>query len=194
MTVNVRIREAKYDTRRIDRRAVGETAIPSSPPEGLDWPTCQRSSSDYQCPVMARSHGSPVARSARALWTVASRFYRWQKAGIWQCLLAALQEQSDASNHLDWENHYVDSTIVRAHQHAAGAKGGNPAREALGRSQGGFGTKLHLRAEGSGKPITFVLTPGQFHEAPIFEQLLEQGAVKRANGRIKQRPKRIIGL
>ncbi len=126
--------------------------------------------------------------------TVASRFYRWQKAGIWQCLLAALQEQSDASNHLDWENHYVDSTIVRAHQHAAGAKGGNPAREALGRSQGGFGTKLHLRAEGSGKPITFVLTPGQFHEAPIFEQLLEQGAVKRANGRIKQRPKRIIGL
>ena len=30
--------------------------------------------------------------------------------------------------------------------------------EALGRSQGGFSTKLHLRAEGGGKPITAVLT------------------------------------
>ena len=50
---------------------------------------------------------------------------------------------------------------VRAHQHAAGARragaiGGEG--EALGRSQGGFSTKLHLRAEGSGKPIAAVLT------------------------------------
>jgi transposase len=41
--------------------------------------------------------------------------------------------------------------------------------------------------------MTFVLTPGQAHEAPIFELLMEQGAVKRANGRLKRRPKRIIG-
>lgn len=124
--------------------------------------------------------------------TVASSFYRWQKAGVWQRILTALQEQRDASNQADWEKHYVDGTIVRAHQHAAGAKGGAPETEALGRSQGGFSTKVHLRAEGSGKPMTFVLTPGQFHEAPIFEQLMEQGVVKRANGQIRRRPKRII--
>lgn len=35
--------------------------------------------------------------------------------------------------------------------------------EALGRSQGGFSTKLHLRAEGGGKPITAVLTAGERH-------------------------------
>lgn len=57
--------------------------------------------------------------------TVASRFYRWQKAGIWQQALARLQQQSDAVGQLDWNQHYVDSTIIRAHQHAAGAKRGS---------------------------------------------------------------------
>jgi transposase len=56
--------------------------------------------------------------------TVASRFYRWRKAGIWDHVFAAVQEVADAENRLDWEVHYVDGTIVRAHQHAAGAKGG----------------------------------------------------------------------
>lgn len=54
--------------------------------------------------------------------TVYSRFYRWQKAGVWQRILAQLQAESDARGELDWETHFVDGTIVRAHQHAAGAK------------------------------------------------------------------------
>ena len=60
------------------------------------------------------------------------------------------------------EVHYVDGTSVRAHQHAAGAKRGR-GDQALGRSRGGFGTKVHLRVEGQGKPVAFVLTPGQQH-------------------------------
>jgi transposase len=56
--------------------------------------------------------------------TVASRFYRWIKAGIWQRVLEALQQQNDADGKIDWEKHSVDGTIIRAHQHAAGAKGG----------------------------------------------------------------------
>jgi transposase len=56
--------------------------------------------------------------------TVASRFYRWQKAGIWDRILEALQRRQDAEGELDWRVHYLDATIVRAHQHAAGAKGG----------------------------------------------------------------------
>ena len=56
--------------------------------------------------------------------TVSSRFYRWQKAGIWDGILAAVQRQADAEGRLDWSLHFVDSTVVRAHQHAAGAKGG----------------------------------------------------------------------
>ena len=53
------------------------------------------------------------------------------------------------------------------------------AREALGRSQGGVSTKLHLRAEGNGKPITAVLTGGERHEQVALEALLDQGAIRR---------------
>jgi transposase len=56
--------------------------------------------------------------------TVASRFYRWQKAGVWDQVLKALLTHKDAEGELDWEVHYPEATIVRAHQHAAGAKGG----------------------------------------------------------------------
>ena len=42
--------------------------------------------------------------------------------------------------------------------------------------------------------MTLVLTPGQRHEAVVFEQLLETGAVKRRGpGRPKRRPHRIMG-
>ena len=56
--------------------------------------------------------------------TVSSRFYRWRAAGIWDRVLAALQRQADRDGDLDWTLHFVDGTVVRAHQHAAGAKGG----------------------------------------------------------------------
>ena len=42
--------------------------------------------------------------------------------------------------------------------------------------------------------MTLVLTPGQAHEAPVFPQLLAQGAVKRpGRGRPRLRPKRVAG-
>ena len=54
--------------------------------------------------------------------TVSSRFYRWRQAGIWQQVLAALPAAADARGTVDWRLHFVDATIVRAHQHAAGAR------------------------------------------------------------------------
>ena len=67
-------------------------------------------------------------------------------------------------------------------------------REALGRSKGGFSTKIHLRCDGNIKPVTFLLTVGERHEAVMFEQLMAQGAVKRPRvGRPRLRPKRVVG-
>lgn len=125
--------------------------------------------------------------------SVASRFYRWRKAGIWAKILAALQTQADGAGRIDWEVHYVDGSVVRAHQHAAGAKQSTAEAEALGRSQGGFSTKIHVRAEGGGHPITFVVTAGQRHESVVFEALMEQGAIKRVGGgRPKRHPQRLV--
>jgi hypothetical protein len=101
---------------------------------------------------------------------------------------------------VDWDLHFVDATVIRAHQHAAsarrdGAAGSEAqAREALGRSQGSFSTKLHLRAEGNGRPITAVLTGGERHEQIALEALPDQGAVRRsAGGRPRLRPRRVAG-
>jgi transposase len=56
--------------------------------------------------------------------TVASRFYRWRQAGILTRVLATLQAQADEQGQLEWETHFVDGSVIRAHQHAAGAKKG----------------------------------------------------------------------
>ncbi len=47
--------------------------------------------------------------------------YPWRKAGIWDGVLATRHQQADAEGRTDWDAHSVDGTIVRAHQHAAGA-------------------------------------------------------------------------
>jgi len=60
--------------------------------------------------------------------TIYSRFRRWRKAGIWDQALAALPAAADARGGLDWTLHFVDGTVVRAHQHAAGAKKGAAIR------------------------------------------------------------------
>ena len=58
--------------------------------------------------------------------TVATRSYRWKQAGVWDRLYDAVKAQADAAGDLDWELHHVDATVIRAHQHAAGAKKGTP--------------------------------------------------------------------
>ena len=73
-------------------------------------------------------------------------------------------------------------------------KAGDAEAAALGRSRGGLTTKVQLRAEGGGQPMTLVLTPGQRHEATVFAPLREQRAVRRpGRGRPRLRPARIVG-
>ena len=57
--------------------------------------------------------------------TCSERFRRWQADGTWQRLLAHAQTKSDAVGEVDGEV-VVDATIVRAHQHAAGARKRGP--------------------------------------------------------------------
>ncbi len=66
--------------------------------------------------------------------------------------------------------------------------------EALGRSQGGFSTKLPLRAEGGGKPIAAVLTASERHEQFALDALMDKGAVRRrGRGRPRLRLRRTAG-
>ena len=55
-----------------------------------------------------------------------TRHMRWSKRGVWQQLFEQLAAEADNEYAL------IDSTIVRAHQHAAGAKEGTKRRNASG--------------------------------------------------------------
>lgn len=71
--------------------------------------------------------------------SVATRFYRRRDSGPFGRLLAALQAAADARGEVDWGLHLlhlVDSTIIRVHRHAAGAKGGRK-RSASGAAEAG---------------------------------------------------------
>ena len=70
--------------------------------------------------------------------TLYSRFRRWRLAGIWDRLFAAVQRQADAAGQVDWSVHFVDGSVIRAHQHAAGAKGGTQRRRPSATARAAF--------------------------------------------------------
>ncbi|WP_408737231.1 IS5 family transposase [Acetobacter senegalensis] len=98
--------------------------------------------------------------------TVHRRFSRWCHAGVWERVFTALTADRDNAYLM------IDSTIVRAHQHAATGKGG-PQNQALGRSRGGLTTKIHMLADALGRPLRFIITGGQVHDATQASALLE---------------------
>src|SRR5262249_46818167 len=73
----------------------------------------------------------------------------------------------------------LDSTNIRAHQHAAGAKNTTPEQEALGRSRGGFGTKIHVAVDGVGQPVKILLTPGQDADVTHGPELIEDSEAEK---------------
>jgi len=96
--------------------------------------------------------------------TCYNRFVRWQCAGVWDRILTAISHRDDA------EVQMVDSTIVRAHQHATCIKHG--ADEGLGRSRGGLTTKIHAVVDANGLPIKLALSPGHQHDSLSAAELL----------------------
>ena len=60
-------------------------------------------------------------------------------------------------------------------------KSGGQERQALGRSRGGFSTKIHITVDGLGNPLRLRLTAGQTHESTqaqaLVDWIVEQGAL-----------------
>lgn len=81
--------------------------------------------------------------------SVHNRFSRWSKTGVWKRIFQTLTEDAD--------NEYgmIDATIVRSHQHSAGAKHSSAEQEAIGRSRGGLSTKIHTTTDALGNPTHF---------------------------------------
>ncbi|MFF9431174.1 IS5 family transposase [Streptomyces sp. NPDC014746] len=119
-----------------------------------------------------------MADGIRALPPLAAR-------GTWPVLLTRLQARADAAGLITREVN-VDSTICRAHQHAAGARRDGPGQKeppggiqaepgdhGPGRSRGGFTTKIHLACEQGQRPLFLLVTSGQRGDSPPFTAVLE---------------------
>jgi transposase len=146
---------------------------------------------------VARANGEPLAGCAGAVWAVVD--------GVQPVLALAGRRDlgSDPGGRPAARGHRGQGGLERPVRGRDGdpraparrwCKGGAPATEALGKSQGGFSTKVHLKAEGQGQPLTVLLTPGQQHESTVFEPLMHRGAIRRpGRGRPRLRPCRVAG-
>ncbi|NEA40868.1 IS5 family transposase [Streptomyces sp. SID11385] len=149
--------------------------------------------------------------------TVHKRHLRWSADGTCERLLHHLQAVADAVSGIDWDIN-VDSTSIRAHQHAAGARrkpppallagekgaagrsvhvradaphllgGGGAPGEALGRSRGGLTTKVHLASDGRCRPLALLVTPGQRADCTQFIPVMDKIRVPRVGS---GRPRRL---
>jgi transposase len=108
-----------------------------------------------------------LPRDLGAWNSIFKRFARWCQRGVWADLQAHVAAEPDLQEVL------IDSTIVRAHACAAGARGSTAEDEALGRSRGGFTTKIHALTDALGNPLKFILTGGQASDIGQADQLLE---------------------
>jgi transposase len=97
--------------------------------------------------------------------SVFKRFCAWSKKGIWDHLFEFCIQDPDM------ESVMVDATIVRSHACAAGY--GDQAIEGLGRSKGGFTTKIHAKVDALGNPLKFIVTPGQCSDFTKAKELID---------------------
>lgn len=129
------------------------------------------------------------------------RFRRWCKDGTWRRLHEALVGRLAAAGAIGTDLWFIDGTCIRAARAAAGARRSStawgeppePQDHALGRSRGGFGSKLHLVCDRRGTPLAACLSPGQRHDSRSFEFLMQSVRVPLRHGNCRRRPSALCG-
>lgn len=88
--------------------------------------------------------------------SVYHRFRRWCLRGWWELIFEAVRPSLPADGLM-----LLDSTTCKAHRAASGAAHSTASAEALGRSRGGLCSKLHAYADGAGRILRLIASPGQ---------------------------------
>ena len=126
--------------------------------------------------------------------TIYGRFRRWCREGVWDRIWNNLLKRIDRDGVLDRNLWCVDGTIVRAHVSAVGGSSKtsrNAGQNALGRSRGGFATKLHVACDGNGIPLAVLPTAGNINEPTQFIKLMEE--IPLSLHRKQKRPNAVAG-
>jgi len=102
---------------------------------------------------------------------VYKRFRRWGANGLWEVVWAELQKAPLGVG----EAVFIDSSSIRAHQHAAGAekKTVDHPLKRWAEAEVAMRTKIHLGCLDETRAISIVLTPGQTHDAKGFIEVFD---------------------
>ncbi|MCX5274645.1 IS5 family transposase [Streptomyces virginiae] len=175
-----------------------EPLMPADPVRGRRWADHRRTLEAIAWKYRTNSPWRDLPDELGPFQTAHKRLIRWAVDGTWQEILTAVLAAADAVDDIDWTVS-VDSTVVRAHQHSAGARKNGaegrdePADHALGRSRGGLSTKVHLAADGRARPLALTVTAGQAGDAPAFEAVMSRIRVPRGGpGRPRTRPLAVL--
>ena len=103
--------------------------------------------------------------------TIYTRMNRWSKNGVLDQVFEKLQ--SEQIVRIKIEAFALDSTSIKVHPDGTGALKKN-GPQAIGKSRGGWNTKVHLVAANARTAITFALSPGHAHDAPEGRALLAE--------------------
>jgi transposase len=145
---------------------------PAAPRSGRTWSTDPGQAANGQRYSLGSAHRRSVARHARAI--------RQLEFGL--CALHTLEQARRVGCHIrnlgeSWATSRQGACHRFHHREGAPAcrrrKRGNQNQEALGRSRGGFSTKIHLRTNAKGYPLTFDVTGGEAHEVKGYDALME---------------------
>ncbi|CAM4482532.1 MAG: IS5 family transposase ISPa67 [Legionella sp.] len=98
--------------------------------------------------------------------SIFQKFNRWSLKGKLMYVFKALVQEPD----LEWA--FIDGSIVKAHQHSAGAA--SEENQAIGKSRGGNTTKIHMAVDAHGLPIDFEITGGEVHDCKVAPEFIEK--------------------
>ena len=102
--------------------------------------------------------------------TIYVRMNRWAKNGVLDRVFEQLQLEQIVRIRIEAIS--LDSTSVKVHPDGTGALEKGP--QAIGKSRGGWNTKIHMVAADARTAIVFALSPGHDHDAPHGRALLEE--------------------
>ncbi|MFD9193225.1 IS5 family transposase [Streptomyces phaeochromogenes] len=174
-----------------------EPLMPADPVRGRRWADHRRTLEAIAWKYRSCSPWRDLPDELGSFQTAHKRLIRWAVDGTWERILAAVLAAAGGADDIGWTVS-VDSTVCRAHQHAAGARkkglqAAEPDDHALGRSRGGLSTKVHLASDSLARPLALCVTAGQAGDVPAFETVMAGIRVPRSGpGRPRTRPDAIL--
>ncbi|MFE0872739.1 IS5 family transposase [Streptomyces rochei] len=175
-----------------------ESLMPADPARGRRWADHRRTLEAIAWKYRTNSPWRDLPVELGSFQTAHKRLIRWAVDGTWEKIFAAVLAAADAVDDIRWTVS-VDSTVVRAHQHAAGALKRGPQADASrpithsDAPAGGLSTKIHLAADGRARPLALAVTAGQAGDAPAFETVMARIRVPRTGpGRPRTRPTMVL--